>query len=102
MEPEYSGEEIEVAAKKLKNSRAVGRDEVNVELKRCGCNELYEQTASLLHVTSETGQYPEDIRRDILNSLAKPLKQNERVNVMPIILLSVLCKVITVTLIDRC
>ena len=52
--------------------------------------------------TSETGQYPEDVRRGILKSLAEPPKKDERVNVRSIILLSVLRKVITITLINRC
>ena len=56
----------------------------------------------MLNVTSETGDYPEEIRRGILTPLAKPPKKDERVNVRPIILLSVLHKFITITLIDRC
>ena len=72
------------------------------ELIKYGCNELYEQIAQLLNVTSETGNYPEEIRRGVLNPIAKPPKKNEKVNVRPIILLSVLRKIITINLIDRC
>ncbi len=46
--------------------------------------------------------YPEEIRRGILSPLAKPTKKNERVKVRPIILLLVLRKIITITLISRC
>ena len=60
------------------------------------------QFASLLNATSETGDYPEEIRRGILTPLAKPPKKDERVNVRPIILLSVLHKTITIALIDQC
>ena len=102
MEPEYNAEEIETAAKKLKNNKAAGRDEVNGELIKYGCRELYKQIASLLSVTSETGDYPEEVRRGILTPFAKSPKKDERVNVRPIILLSVLRKIITITLIDRC
>ena len=56
----------------------------------------------MLNSTSETGQYPEDVRRGILKSLAEPPKKDERVNIRPIILLPVLRKVITTTLINRC
>ena len=102
MEPPYTAEEIEKAAGKLKNNKATGRDEVNAELIKYGCDELYEQIAQLLNVTSETGNYPEEIRRGLLNPLAKPPKKDEKVNVRPIILLSVLRNVITINLIDRC
>ena len=102
MGPPYTAEEIEKAAGKLKNNKATGRDEVNAELTKYGCDELYEQIAHLLNVTSETGNYPEEIRRGLLNPLAKPPKKDEKVNVRPIILLSVLRKVITINLIDRC
>ena len=101
MEPEYNAEEIDTAAKKLKNNKAADRDEVKAELIKYGCRELYKQIASLLSVTSETGDYPEEVRRGILTPFAKSPKKDERVNVRPIILLSVLRKIITITLIDR-
>ena len=97
MEPEYNAEEFETAAKKLKNSKAAGRDKVSAELIKNGWRELYEQIASLLYATNERGDYPEEIRRGILTPLAKPPKKDERVNVRPIILLSVLRKIITNT-----
>ena len=102
MKPEYNAEQTETAAKKLKNNKAAGRDEVSAELVKYGCRELYEQIASLLNATSETGDYPEEIRTGILTPLAKPPKKDERVNPRPIILLSVLRKIISITLIDRC
>ena len=102
MEPEYNAEEIDTAAKKLKNNKAADRDEVKAELIKYGCRELYKQIASLLIVTSETADYPEEVRRGILTPLAKPPKKDERVDVRPIILLSVLRKILTITLIDQC
>ena len=88
MEPEYNAEEIETAAKKLKNNKAAGRDEVSVELIKYGCRELYQQVASLLNATSEKGDYSEEIRRGILTPLAKLPKKVEQVNVRAIILIS--------------
>ena len=102
MEPAYTAEEIEKAACKLKNNKATGRDEVHAEFIKYGSPELYLQISKLLNITSETGDYPEEIRRGILNPLPKPPKKDEKVNVKPIILLSVLRKIITITLIDRC
>ena len=77
MEPEYNAEENETAVKKLKNNKAAGCDEVSAELIKYGCRELYKQIASLLNATSETGHYPEEIRRGILTTLAKPPKKDE-------------------------
>ena len=102
IEPEYTAEEIESAARKLKNNKATGRDEIHAEFIKYGSPELYYQIAQLLNITSQTGDYPEEIRRGILNPLSKPPKKEEKVNVRPIILLSVLRKIITITLIDRC
>ena len=102
IEPDYNADEIESAARKLKNNKAASGEEVSAELIKHGCRELYKQIASLLNATSETGDYPEEIRRGILTPLARPPKKHERVNVRPIILLSVLRKMITITLIDRC
>ena len=101
MEPDYNADQIESAAKKLKNNKAASREEVSAELIKYGCRELYKPIASLLNATSETGDYPEEIRRVILTPLARPPKKHERVNVRRIILLSVLRKMITITLIDR-
>ena len=102
MDPPFVTEEIETAAKKLKNNKATGSDGVHAELIKYGTNELYQQIANLLHKTCETGEYPQEIRRGILTPLAKPPKKDERVNVRPIILLSVFRKMITIGLIDRC
>ena len=44
MELEYSWGDIDVAAKKLKDNKAVGHNEVNVELIEYGCNEQDNQT----------------------------------------------------------
>ena len=102
MEPPYSGEEIEKASLKLKNNKGTGRDEVKAEFIKYGPRSIHDQIAGLLQKTSETGEYPEEIRRGILTPLAKPPKKDVKVNVRPIILLSVLRKISAITLIDRC
>ena len=89
---------METAAKKLKKkNKATGRDEVSAEMIRYGCRELYKQIASLLNATSGKGDYPEEIRRCILTPLKKILKKDEWVNVRPVILLSVLRKIFTIS-----
>ena len=90
MNPPFTPDKIKRAAKKLKNNKATGRDDVHAEFIKYETNELYVQMATLLNKTSETGEYPEEIKHGILTPLAKPPKKDERVNVRPIILLSVL------------
>ena len=97
--PPFTSREIQRAARKLKNNKATGRDEAHVEFIKHGPEELYTQIARLLNRTSETGEYPEEIRRGIIMA---PSKKDEKVNVRPIILLSVLRKIITISLIERC
>ena len=58
--------------------------------------------ADILNKTSEIGKYPENVHLGTPNPLAKPRKTNEKVNVRPIILLSPLRKILTMSLIDRC
>ena len=88
MEPPFTAEEIQTAARKLKNNKSTGPDEVKAEFIKHAPYELHQQIASLLNKTTETGEYPEEIRRGILTPLAKPPKKDTKVNVRPIILLS--------------
>ena len=98
----FNPNEIKEEFSKLKNNKAAGRDEIYGELIKHGPDELYNQIAILLNKTSESGDYPEEIRRGVLTPIAKPAKKNEKVNVRPIILLSVLRQITTITLINRC
>ena len=101
MDPLFSEGEISKASTKLKDGRAT-IDGVHAEFIKHSSSNVHAQTADLLNKTSETGKYPDDIRHGILNPLPKPPKKNEQVNVRPIILLSVLRKILTIVLIDRC
>ena len=101
MDPPFTQVGIKRIAKKLKNNKATGRDGANAELIKYGTDQLYSKIANLLNKTSETGNYPEEIRRGILTPSAKPKRKEEQVNVRPIILLSVLRKLIAIDLIDR-
>ena len=102
MTPPFTPDEIERAAKKLNNNKVTDRDDVHAEFIKYGTNKLYVQMATLLNKTSETGEYPEEIKHGILTPLVKPPKKDERINVRPIILLSVLRGVVTINLIERC
>ena len=102
MDPPYTAAEILKASSKLKDGKATGKDGVHAEFIKYSTGEIRLKIANLLNQTRESGEYPEDLRHGILNPLPKPPKKNERVNVWPIILLSVLRKILTITLIDKC
>ena len=102
MDPPFTRNEMKKSSSKLKNNKMTGRDEVKAEYIKYGPEELHQQIAELLNKTAETGEYPEEIRRGILTPLAKPPKKKVKVNVRPIILLSVLRKILTISLIERC
>ena len=71
MEPPFEYEEVRKAARKLKNNKSTGRDEVNAEYIKYAPDILHKQIAELLNKTCDTGNYPEDIRR--LNSTTKEI-----------------------------
>ena len=102
MNPLYAGEEIKKVTNKLKNNESTGRDEIKAEYIKYGLRTLHDQIAPIFQKTSETGDYPKEIRLGILTQLAKSPKKDVKVNVRPIILLSVLRKSLAITLIDRC
>ena len=86
MDPPFTGVEIGKAASKLKNNKATGIDKIHAEYIKYGPSKLHNEISNLLNKTSETGEYPEVLCLEILNSLAKPPKKKEKVNVRPIIL----------------
>ena len=77
-------------------------DGVHEEYLKHGSNQLFLNISDILNKTSETGEYPKGVRLRRLNPLAKSQKKNEKVNMRPIILLSPMRKILTISLIDRC
>ena len=102
MEPPFTPEEIQKASQKLKDNKATEPDGVHAEHLKYGSNQLFVNISETLNRTSETVEFPEHVRLGTLNPLAKPPKKNENVNVRPIILLSPLREILTISLIDRC
>ena len=102
MEPPFNYQEVQKAANKLKNNKSTGSDGINAELVKYAPQYLYKHIATILNNTAETGKNPEVLKHGLLAPLAKPKKKDVKVNVRPIILLSVLRKILTVILIDRC
>ena len=78
MEPPFIPEEIQKASNKLKNNKATRSDGIPAEYLKYGSNQLFVNISNILHKTSETGKYPEDIPLGTLNPLAKPPKRIKR------------------------
>ncbi len=79
-----------------------GIDNLNTELIKHGSNIIHEGIAEIFNIIAETGQYPEEIKEGILIPLPKPGKMPGLPgHLRPIILLSVLCKILAINMIGR-
>ena len=83
MKPLLTSQDIHEASKKLKNNKATRPDGVHAKYLKYGSNQLFVNISEILNKTSETGEYPENIRLGTFNPLAKPPKKNEKVNERP-------------------
>ena len=101
--PPFDENEIEKATKKLKNGKSTGEDEISAELLKHAPKELRELIAQILNQSVESDEYLETLKTGILNPLQKPPKKGmeKKINVRPIILLSVIRKVMAICVIGR-
>ena len=103
MKNEFTADEIQRAAKNMKNSKSAGIDGIIAEYIKYGPEELHQLIANLLTKTAETGEYPEELITGILSALPKPGKpKGPCENLRPIILLCILRKILTICLMQRC
>ena len=87
----------------MKNGKSAGIDELQPEFLKYAPDCIIEDIADILNETAETGQYPSELRTGILRPLPKPgKKQGPPSNLRPIILLSVLRKILAICMIRRC
>ena len=98
----FTSEEIRKAIKSLKNNKSAGIDKLKAEHLKCAPVEINQIIADLLNNICETGEYPKEISIGLLTPLQKPGKEKgPPQNLRPIILLSVLRKIIAICLIRR-
>ena len=98
----FTGSEIEKAAKCLKNGKSAGPDNVELELIKYAPIELHEKIAEIFNRISETGEFVVELVLGLLRPLQKPGKKKGPTGILrPIILLSVLRKILTICLVDR-
>ena len=94
--------EVEKAVNKLKNNKSPECDNINAELLKYGPTIVFDIIANILNKAAETGDKPIEISLGHLVPLPKPGKPKGPVkNLRPIILLSVLRKVLAIIIVNR-
>ena len=98
----FKEEEIKQAVKSLKNNRSPGVDDITAEHLKHGPDIVYDKIAQLLNHTAETGDFPMELNSGILIPLQKPgKKKGPASNLRPVILLSMIRKILAICLIRR-
>ena len=102
MQTPFSETEIAKAVKSLKNNKSPGCDDIRAELIKHSPTEIHQGIADLLNEVARSGDYPSEIGKGILVPLPKPGKpQGPTKNLRPIILLSILRKILAICMIRR-
>ena len=102
MNTPFTQDEVKSAARRLKNNKSPGDDEVVIELIKYAPDEIHSEIALIYNVTAQTGDYPKELVQGLLCALQKPGKTKGPLeNLRPIILLSVLRKILAVCVMNR-
>ena len=98
----FSESEVTIAIKKLKNGRCAGIDNIFAEHLKHGPKILNKHIATILNNMAKSGKVPEEINNGIIIPIQKPGKEKGIVeNLRPIILLSVLRKILALIMLNR-
>ena len=98
----FTGDEIYEAAKSMKNGKSSGIDDIHAEHIKYAPPSVHENIAHILNTTAKDGNPPDELKIGILTPLPKPgKKKSPPENLRPIILLSVLRKLLTICLMRR-
>lgn len=98
----FTKEEIGKATRSMKNGKSAGIDDLNAEFIKYATADIHEEIANIYNTIAETGEFPEELITGILTPLPKPgKKKGPPENLRPIILLSVLRKILAICLIRR-
>ena len=99
----FTPTEVTEAIKKLKYNKSPGMDNIRAEhLKNGPILEISAEISEILNETAKTGIYPEEIKLGQLTPLQKPGKKaGPPANLRPIILLSLLRKILAIIMIKR-
>ena len=98
----FSTNEVRRAIKSLKNNKSAGIDDIVAEQLKYGPEIVIAGIADIFNNIAGSGSYPKEIKEGILIPLPKPgKKKGPPGNLRPIILLSVLRKVLAICMIQR-
>ena len=102
MDIPFTREEIMKAAKSLRNGKSTGPDNPEIEYIKYAPIELHNEITKIFNSVSATGEEVTELILGILRPLQKPGKaKGPPANLRPIILLSVLRKILTICMIRR-
>jgi len=102
MRRKFTKEEIKKIAKRLKNGKSAGIDKLNAEFIKYAPDAIYEHIANIFNRVAETGDHMEHLITGLLTPLPKPgKKKGPPANLRPIILLSILRKLLTICMLNR-
>ena len=98
----FDEEEVAEAIDSLKNNKSAGVDEIYAEQIKYGPSIINKHIADLLNDIAKSGEYPSELKHGILVPLQKPNKKKGPVeNLRPIILLSILRKILAICMLRR-
>ena len=102
MRTAFTTNEISNAISQLRNNKSTGKDGVKAELLKYGPTFIHNEIANIFNETAKSGKYPKELTQGILCAIQKPGKAKGPVsNLRPIILLSILRKILAICLKKR-
>ena len=98
----FTQEEIKNAIRSLRNNKSAGTDNICAELLKYSPEVIHSRITEIFNSLARSGEYPEELKEGILVPLPKPRKpQGPPANLRPIILLSVIRKILAICMIRR-
>ena len=98
----FTVDEIQKATKTLSNNKSPGIDNITAEHIKYATPEIHADIAKIFNTIADTGQFPIEIKQGLLIPLQKPGKKiGPAENIRPIILLSILRKILATCIINR-
>ena len=104
MNKPFTGEEIQKAARNLKNGKSAGADNLQAEYIKYADIIIHEHIADIYNEVARKGNYPEELKLGLLLPIQKPNKKQKGADLdhlRPIMLLSVLRKILTISVIEK-
>ena len=100
----FTGEEVQTAAKNLKNGKSTGIDNLQAEFIKYADTNIHIIISDIYNAVARTGNHPLELKFGDLTPTQKPKKKQkepELDHLRPIMLLSVLRKILTICMIKR-